>query len=107
MYALSVAAVVVAGVLAGGVIGTIFGFSLASHKYVLAGYRPMNANRFIRWIARPTSEFNRGEGIIFMVLMLMWIVVFFALCVAPFVVAGKLQGDDSLLQLVAMVALVA
>ena len=107
MYALSLAAVATTGLVVGCLIGTIFGFSLASHYDVLAGRRPTASNRFLRWLCRPTREYGLIEGILFVLLMLAWLVVFFALCAIPVAVAAKIDGDDSSLIGVAIVSFVA
>jgi hypothetical protein len=107
MSAFSVAAVVVSGFAVGGVIGTIFGFSLASHYDVMAGKRPTTSNRFLRWICRPTREFGVVEGLFFVLLILAWMVMFFALFAVPVLVAIKLDGEDSPLMGVAVASVVA
>jgi hypothetical protein len=107
MYALSLAAVVFTGLAVGSVIGTIFGFSLASHHDVLAGRRPNTSNRFLKWICRPTREFGLGESLLFLLLMLLWVVVFFAFFAIPVVVAVKIDGEDSSLMGVAIATCVA
>ena len=61
--------VALASVLSGVAIGTVFGFGLASHSQVMAGFRPANANRFVRWLTRPTREFGRVDLVLFLVLM--------------------------------------
>ena len=105
MYAVSTAVVILSGIVAGGIVGTVMGFSIASHKDVMSKFTPTTQNRLIRWLARPTRDLNFGEGVLFVLLILTWLVVFFVLCGVPFVVAGKLQEGDSTLQAVAMATL--
>jgi hypothetical protein len=102
MYALSIAIVAAIGSASGLLIGIVFGFGVASHYDVLAGARPRTENRFLRWICRPTRELSVLEGILFVLLMLGWLVVFFALCALPILVAAKLGDEDPLLFALAM-----
>jgi hypothetical protein len=88
-------AVTIAGLVSGGIVGTVFGFGLASHKDVLAGIRPTRANRFIRWLARPSREFTSSETLIALILILVWIGVFLFLCAVPIVVATMVSGEGS------------
>lgn len=89
------------GLLAGGVLGVVLGFSVASHKDVLRGVRPTTKNRLILFLARPTAEMNFGEGIIFLLLMLLWLAVFFGLILLPAIASERLSGDSPNLILLA------
>ena len=66
------------GIVAGGIVGIVFGFSMASHADVMRGVRPATSNRLILFVARPTSEFRSWESVVFLLLMLVWLAVFFA-----------------------------
>lgn len=98
---LNAAAVVLIGLLSGGILGLVLGFSAASHRDVLSGFRPNTNNRFILFLARPTSEFTGLESALFLLLMLLWLAVFFGLCALPAIAAAKLEGDGPPLLLVA------
>ena len=89
------------GLFAGGVLGTVLGFSVASHKDVLRGVRPTTKNRLIVFLARLTAEMNPKEGAVFILLMLVWLAVFFALVLLPGVAADRLSGDGPPLILLA------
>lgn len=95
MSIIAVTLVAIAGVLSGLAVGTVFGFSLASHKDVMSGFRPSKANRFIQWLARPSREFTSSESLLFLLFMLVWLAVFFVLCAVPVLVAVKLDGEGS------------
>ncbi len=98
---LSAVVVAVIGLIAGAVLGTVLGFSLASHKDVLRGVRPTTTNKLIVFLARPTAEMNLKEGALFLLLMLIWLAVFFALVLLPGVAAERLSGDGPPLVLLA------
>lgn len=92
MDAISAILQIFSAVIAGGVIGVIFGFSIASHNDVLRGVRPLTQNRFILFLARPTSEFSFFEGVLFFALILAWLVAFFAICAVPAFVSSKMSN---------------
>jgi hypothetical protein len=98
---LNVAGVALIGILSGGALGIVLGFSVASHRDVLSGIRPNTRNRLILFLARPTSEMRGFETVLFLILMLLWLVVFFGLCALPAVAAGRFEGDGPPLFLVA------
>ena len=85
-----------AGIAAGGAIGTILGFSMASHYDVLRGVRPNTKSRLILFLARPTSEFTSLESVLFLFLMLVWIAVFFGLCAVPAIVSSQFSEEKML-----------
>lgn len=89
------------GLLAGGALGVVFGFSAASHKDVLRGVRPTTTNRLIVFLARPTAEMSFKEGIIFFFLIALWLVVFFGLVLVPGLASERLSGDGPPLILLA------
>lgn len=89
------------GIVAGSMVGTGFGFGLASHADVLRGVRPNTMNRLILFLARPTNEFGLLSGILFLALMCVWLVIFFGLCALPAIVSQRLSGDGPPLSLVA------
>ena len=97
MAALPWVVVALASVLSGLAVGAVFGFGLASHHQVMAGFRPTNTNRFVRWLARPTREFGKVDLALFLLLMAVWLVVFFALCAIPIVAAAHFAEPDTLL----------
>jgi hypothetical protein len=92
---------------AGGIVGFVFGFSLASHADVLRGVRPATTNRLVLFLARPTSEFRLHESLLFLILMGTWLAVFFALCAVPAIVAGRFLPDTELLMPVGYLLFVA
>lgn len=96
MNALSASVQIFSAIVAGGAIGTIFGFSLASHHDVLRGIRPHTKNRVILFLARPTSEFSSLESVLFFFLMLVWLAVFFALCAVPAIVSSQFLAENGL-----------
>lgn len=81
------------GLLAGGCLGVVLGFSVASHKDVLRGVRPTTKNQLILFLARPTREMKGAEAIGFLLLMLVWVALFFALVLAPGIASTRLSGD--------------
>ena len=95
MFIISAILVTCVGIVSGFVVGTVFGFSLASRQEVMPGFRPSNANRLIQWLARPIREFSSGESILFFLLILVWLAIFFLLCAIPVFLAMKLDGDGS------------
>src|SRR6266542_5974167 len=97
MDAVPLAVTVLASIVSGVAIGAVFGFSLASHRDVLAGVRPTHSNRFVRWLARPTRDLNLRDGILYLLVLIVWLVVFFALCAIPVAVAAQFAEPDSLL----------
>jgi hypothetical protein len=99
--------VALASVLSGITVGTVFGFGLASHRQIMAGSRPTNANRFIRWLARPTREFGGADLALFLLLMAGWLVLFFTLCAIPVAAAGHFADSDTPLVKFAVFAFVA
>ena len=105
MTLITVIAVTATAALCGVLLGTVFGFSVASHHDVMAGFRPAKANRFVRWLARPTREFSGLDALLFLLVMVVWLIAFVLLCGAPFVLAAKLSGDNSQLMGVALAAL--
>lgn len=102
MHVLEIGAVFITAIAVGAVGGIVFGFSLASHPDIMAGRRPNTSSRFLRWICRPTREFGFAEGVLFVLLMLTWIVVFVALLAVPVLLAAKVDGDNSPLVVIAM-----
>lgn len=98
-----IAAILVAlvGFFAGGCLGVVLGFSVASHKDVLQGVRPTTTNRLILFLARPTREMKFLEAIVFLLLMLVWLAVFFGLVAAPAIASTRLSGDSPPLILLA------
>ena len=97
MSVLSVALIILSAVCVGGLIGYIFGFAMSAHPDVVNGVCPRTNNRFLLFIARPTTSFNSVERIVFFFLMLAWLPIFFGLCAVPAMVGTKLAGDDPLL----------
>jgi hypothetical protein len=95
MTALPWAVVALASVISGVAVGTVFGFGLASHKQVAAGFRPRHANRFVRWLARPTREFGPADLALFLLLMAGWLIMFFVLCAIPVVAAAHFAEPDT------------
>ncbi|MCA0175792.1 MAG: hypothetical protein LCH73_05820 [Proteobacteria bacterium] len=91
----------IVGLLAGGVLGVVLGFSVASHKDVLRGVRPTTKNRLIVFLARPTAEMSFKEGIVFFFLIVVWLAVFFALVLLPGIASERLSGDGPPLILLA------
>ena len=81
---------VIAGGIAGAITGTIFGFALASHRDVLVGLMRKPSNRFIAFVARPSSEFSSFESLAYLALLLIWCIVLLALCALPILVAQLL-----------------
>lgn len=106
MNILGASLVALSSLAAGGIVGFVFGFSLASHADVLRGVRPATTNRLVLFLARPTSEFRLLESLLFLILMGTWLAVFFALCAVPAVVAGRFLGDAELLMPVGYVLFV-
>ena len=100
MSILSVSAVMCASVAAGGVLGFVLGFSVASHADVLRGVRPTTRNPLVRFLARPTSEFTLCQGILFLILMVAWLAAFFILFAIPAVASSKFTADLEWLPLV-------
>lgn len=98
---LNAVAVALIGLLSGGVLGAFLGFSGASHRDVLSGFRPNTKNRLVLFLARPTSEMRGLESVFFLVLMLCWLVVFFGLCALPAFAAERFSGEGSSLILLA------
>lgn len=90
---LSAVLVAIVGVVCGGIVGVVFGFSATSHPDVLRGVRPDTNSRIIRFLARPTAEMSPAEGLLFILLMLAWLGVFFGLMLLPGVAAGRLTED--------------
>jgi hypothetical protein len=95
MSAVPLTVVVLASSLSGAALGTIFGFVLASHRDVLAWIRPTRSNTFVRWLARPTSEASLRDGLLYLLLLLVWLVVFFALCAVPIAAAAQFADPGS------------
>lgn len=86
-------AVGLVSLICGGILGITLGFSAASHRDVMSGFKPKTNNHFILFLVRPTSEMRGLEAIAFLILMLVWVVAFFALAALPAVVSQKLTGD--------------
>lgn len=107
MNILGATLVSVASLAAGGIVGFVFGFSLASHADVLRGVRPATTNRLVLFLARPTSEFRLLESLLFLILMGTWLAIFFALCAVPAIIADRFLDDTELLMPVAYVLFVA
>jgi ABC-type phosphate/phosphonate transport system permease subunit len=99
---LSALAIAIVGLLCGGILGVVLGFSVASHRDVLRGVRPNTKNRLILFLARPTAEMNAWEGVVFFLLMVLWLGVFFTLLALPGIAAGRLSGDGPPLELLAI-----
>jgi len=93
MSILNVVLAVMVGIFSGAVVGTVFGFSAASHVDVLRGVRPNTTNRLILFLARPTSELGVLEAVIFIVLMCAWLAAFFGLCALPAIAAHYFSLD--------------
>ena len=103
--ALTTIAVTATAVLCGALVGAIFGFSIASHDDVMAGFRRSKANRFVRWLSRPTREFTGLDALLAVFVMVLWLLAFVLLCGAPFVLAAKLGGERPQLMGIALAAL--
>ena len=97
----------IVSLLAGGVAGFVMGFSLTAHPDILRGVRPATTSRFLLFICRETKELNFVEGIAMLVLVLGWLVIFFALCGVPAVLAGHLGGASATLPTLGYVSFVA
>jgi hypothetical protein len=97
MSAVPLALVSASSIGAGAAVGFVLGFSVASHADVLRGVRPQTQNRLVLFLARPTSEFNFLEGVVFLGLMATWLGVFFALCALPALVAGRFGVEAEML----------
>lgn len=82
-------AIVIVSVILYMLLGVILGFSLSSHKGVLAGRRPNTKNRFILFLARPTQNIRGIEKAIFAVGIVVWFPLFIALVATPIVLASK------------------
>lgn len=93
MDALSAVLQIISALFAGGIIGGIFGFSVASHNDVLRGVRPHTESRLIHFLARPTSEFSLFEGALLFVIILVWLVIFCALCALPAIVYSRTSNN--------------
>lgn len=85
---------VIVSLMAGGIVGFVTGFSLAAHPDIQRGVRPHTTNRLLSFMCRETKELNLAEGLVLLLLLLGWLVLFFALCALPAVVAVRL-GDGS------------
>lgn len=85
---MNIAIVLVSGILY-MLLGVILGFSLSSHKDVLAGRRPNTTNRFILFLARPTQNIRGIDKVIFAVGIVLWFPLFIALVATPIVLASK------------------
>lgn len=107
MNILGTTLVLVSSLAAGGIIGFVFGFSLASHTDVLRGVRPATTNRLVLFLARPTSEFRLLEALLFLILMGTWLAVFFALCAVPAIVAGRFLDETEFLMPIGYVLFIA
>ena len=81
-------------VMAGGLLGTVLGFSFASHPDVMRGVRPRTRNRFLLLICRPTASLSLPELAFFLAMLAVWLVIFFALCSVP-ALAAKGMGNGS------------
>ena len=95
MLILSIVISSIVAVITGGCLGIIFGFSLASHKDVLAGFRPNTKNRFLLFICRPASELSSIETVLFFFLIFGWFALFAFFCAAPAIVAVRLDGEGT------------
>jgi hypothetical protein len=89
----------VLGILVGGVSGTVmgvvYGFCMASHRDVLAGFKPKTNNKLLLLVCRPTRELGSGATLVLFGLVCLWLVVFVLLVAAPIVTVSKLAGDNS------------
>ena len=93
MSAMATCLVVLCGLVSGALVGTVFGFSLASHADVLRGIRPNTTNRLILFLARPTRELSLVGGAVFVGVMCVWLIVLFGLCALPAIASQHLSGD--------------
>jgi hypothetical protein len=78
---------------AGGLLGFLVGFCFASHADVLRGVRPSTSNFLVRFLARPTSEFTFLEGVMLLVLMIVWLAVCVLLCAVPVIATLRFTAD--------------
>lgn len=93
--------VLLVGLVSGALLGGVLGFGAASHKDILRGVRPNTRNRFLLFVARPTSEARGWEAIAFLLLIIAWLAVFFGLVLMPGVAAERLAGEGPPLHLYA------
>jgi len=95
---LNVIVVIVVSLMCGFVVGAILGFSFAAHPTILEGARPRTNSRIVLFLARPTSELDGAELVLFAVTMLLWAAVLFGLCGLPFYLHSMLMpGSRNLL----------
>ena len=86
------AACLTSGVFAGATIGIIFGYAVTGHNDVLCGIEPKTSNPLVRLLARPTGNLTLVEGLLFLIVILSWLAVFFALLALPLYV-NEWSGD--------------
>jgi len=103
MLILSIVVSSLVAVITGSCLGIISGFSIASQKDVLAGFRPNTNNRFLLFVCRPTSELTFVDAILFVLLLVTWLALFVILIVAPAIVALQIDQENELAVRVSLV----
>ena len=98
---------VIVGLVAGLCVGLVGGFGLAANAHASSGVSRAFSNPILRWIGRPTNNLSFVDAVLYLILIAGWLVIFFALCATPFLVAAKLSVAESLLLWVATIPLVA
>ncbi len=73
----------------GAIIGYVFGFARTAHPDIMLGVRPKSTNRLLLLMARPTSSLKFVEGIVFTLVMFIWVPIFFGLCAVPGILAYR------------------
>ena len=75
-------------------IGHVLGFSYTSHNDVLAGKRPNSKNKFILFVARPTSEIKGASFIVFLLALMLWLIVFVFAAWASIILLIKFSPEN-------------
>ena len=96
MQGLASVLVVTVGIFSGVILGVVLGFVTAEHKGVMAGLRLTHCTTFYRWLALPIRAFGLRHRVMYSLLVLGCLVVFFALCALPVIIAAQFAAPNML-----------
>lgn len=90
-------AVLIAAITCGIILGICGGFLIAANDHAESGHLFSKRRKWLELIAFKAERITYIQGLIFLVVAIVWLVVFFALISIPAMLAGRLQSGDGLL----------
>ena len=90
-------AILIAAIICGIVLGVCGGFLMAANDHAESGHLFSKRRKWLELITFKAEQITFIQGLIFIVVTVIWLVVFFALVAIPAMLVGQYQSGDALL----------